>query len=207
MVDAIRSRLAAFLSKAQLWHGLDHDFSLDPLLPLTLPLNHHEPCGKAPYICRRPPRIQRIFFRGPPESRRGATGPQGLPEYCKTNSRCAQFHAPSLLRVSCIVGRCKIYPRRSPCSWRTTSPTEYVFASCPYLDVVMGLLDYLAKLSISNHSISDVVMGFLDYLAMSSQGQIGENITVGTLIGKVGVWIGMVSNLLITSITILTLSR
>jgi len=50
-------------------------------------------------------------------------------------------------------------------------------------------------------------MGFLDFLAMSSQGQIGENITVGTLIGKVGVWIGMVSNLLITSITILTLSR
>jgi len=71
----------------------------------------------------------------------------------------------------------------------------------------MGLLDYLAKLSISNHPISDIVMGFLDYLAMSSQGQIGENITVGTLIGKVGVWIGMVSNLLITSITILTLSR
>jgi uncharacterized membrane protein YkgB len=36
-------------------------------------------------------------------------------------------------------------------------------------------------------------MGFLDYMAMSSQGQIGEMITVGTLIGKVGVWIGMVS--------------
>jgi hypothetical protein len=35
-------------------------------------------------------------------------------------------------------------------------------------------------------------MGFFDYLAMSSQGQIGDMITVGTLIGKVGVWIGMV---------------
>jgi hypothetical protein len=35
-------------------------------------------------------------------------------------------------------------------------------------------------------------MAFFDYLAMSSQGQIGDMITVGTLLGKVGVWIGMV---------------
>lgn len=42
------------------------------------------------------------------------------------------------------------------------------------------------------HCHLDVIIGFFDYLAMSSQGQIGEMITVGTLLGKVGVWIGMV---------------
>ena len=60
---------------------------------------------------------------------------------------------------------------------------------------------------LNSHVYIAMSMEFLDYLTMSSQGQIGENITVGTLIGKVGVWIRMVSNLLITSITILTLSR
>jgi hypothetical protein len=38
-----------------------------------------------------------------------------------------------------------------------------------------------------SHCDLDVVMGFFDYLAMSSQGQIGDMVTVGTLLGKVGV--------------------
>ncbi|KAF8500941.1 hypothetical protein F5888DRAFT_1888207 [Russula emetica] len=45
------------------------------------------------------------------------------------------------------------------------------------------------------HLPLNVVMGFLDYLVMSSQGQIGEMITVGTLLGKVGVWIGMMNRI------------
>lgn len=43
-------------------------------------------------------------------------------------------------------------------------------------------------------------MGFFDYLAMSSQGQIGDMITIGTLLGKVGVWIRMVCAALVTFI-------